>query len=218
MNKYNHLRAKALELRQNGMRLCEIQERLQLSKTTIYYWIKDLEVEINSGRSEKEIKAQTKASQATKKKWALKRQGYYEEGLLEAEKKFADPLFRDFVILYLTEGYKRSRNTVSICNSDADIMILAHDFLKLEANNKLYYSVQCHIDNDENEIKQFWANKLGISADLIRVARKSNSNHLSKRQWRSVNGVCTVGSSDTKLRSKMQAWIEYLKEQWTKKN
>jgi hypothetical protein len=44
-NKYAHLRQRAVELRtERQMSLDEIVERLQLPKTTIYYWIKDIPI------------------------------------------------------------------------------------------------------------------------------------------------------------------------------
>ena len=33
-----------------------------------------------------------------------------------------EPRFRDFVVLYIAEGYKRCRNTVSVCNSDPAVI------------------------------------------------------------------------------------------------
>jgi hypothetical protein len=43
---YAHLRDKAVELRsKHQMTLSEIVERLQLPKTIVYYWVKDIPVE-----------------------------------------------------------------------------------------------------------------------------------------------------------------------------
>lgn len=55
---------------------------------------------------------------------------------------------------------------------------------------------------------------LGIDGSVIRMQRKSNSNQLARRNWRSRHGVLTVGVGDTYLRSRLQAWIDRIREDW----
>lgn len=42
----------------------------------------------------------------------------YAEGQRSFDQLSEAPTFRDFVVLYMAEGYKHSPNRVSICNSD----------------------------------------------------------------------------------------------------
>ena len=46
------------------------------------------------------------------------------------------------------------------------------------------------------------------------MQRKSNSNQLAGRTWRSVHGVLTVRVCDTLLRAKLQGWMDRLRESW----
>jgi hypothetical protein len=211
-NKYAHLRQKAVELRtQRQMPLDEIVERLQLPKTTIYYWIKD--IPIPRRRPEQNFAQQvgTKAMQA---KFAALRQRAYEQGWAEAPELMQDPTFRDFVVLYMAEGFKRSRNSVSFVNSDPKLVVLAHYWLRQLVRNPIRYRLQYHTDHDVEELKDYWASKLDIDPEIIRPMRKSNSNQLSGRQFRSVYGLLTIEMGDTYLRARLEAWMDFVKAQW----
>jgi hypothetical protein len=76
------------------------------------------------------------------------------------------------------------------------------------------YWVQYHADQDLDELRTFWASQLGADPESIRLQRKSNSNQLKKRTWRSAYGVLTVRVSDTYLRAKLEAWMDCLRKEW----
>jgi AcrR family transcriptional regulator len=211
-NKYAHLRQKAIELRtQRQLTLDEIVERLQLPKTTIYYWIKDIPIPRRPPEQNIGQQLGTKAMQA---KFAALRQQAYEQGWAEAPKLMQDPTFRDFVVLYMAEGYKRNRNEVAFVNSDPKLVVLAHRWLKKFSRNPLRFDLQYHADHDVEELQRYWADLLNIQPSTIKPIRKSNSNHLSKRQFRSVYGLLTVEMGDTYLRARLEAWMDFVKAQW----
>lgn len=206
-----YLREKAIELRtKQNMTLEEITECLQLPKTTIYYWIKDLPIP----RTEKQTAAQRQRAHNNRDRAAAVRQKWYEEGLAEAPALLQDPTFRDFVVLYMAEGYKRNRNTVSIANSDPQIIKVAHRWMLKFGERKFAYRFQYHADHDVGELQHYWGGVLGINPDIIKPMRKSNSNQLTGRKFRSVYGVMTISVGDTRFRSRLQAWIDYIKAQW----
>jgi hypothetical protein len=209
--RYDHLRDKAIELRiQHNMTLEDIVERLALPKTTIYYWIKDLPIP----RTERQSEAQRQNSEKVRQKYALLREIAYQEGVAQAPELLKDPTFRDFVVLYMAEGSKRQRNKLGFVNSDARMVKLAHSWLKRLSSRSFFYTLQYHADHDVEELKHYWANILDISSDKIYPSRKSNSNALSGRQFRSVHGLLSVETGDTYLHAKMQAWMDIVKSQW----
>jgi hypothetical protein len=116
--------------------------------------------------------------------------------------------------MYLAEGYKRSRNHLSIGNSDPSVVLLATRWLRVLSRNKLEFSLQYHADQDLRQLSAFWGAALGIDPADVRVLRKSNSGRLSGRAWRSRYGVLTVRTCDTQLRARMQAWMDCLRESW----
>ena len=66
-----------------------------------------------------------KAAEANKRHWRRLREAAYDQGLAEFEDLSKDPLFRDFVCMFIAEGYKKCRNVVSVANSDATVIRLA---------------------------------------------------------------------------------------------
>ena len=211
MKKYDHLRKKAVELRiKKKMTLGDIANRLALNKSTVYYWVKNLKIpktELQNNAIKAMIKAHVKKHQKLRK-------AAYNEGKRLAPELFKNKQFRDFVVVYLCEGYRKTRHQVAVANANYMILTLVHHFIKKFSANKLHYGIQLHVDQDENEIKKYWSKKLGINETDIKIMRKSNSGKLRKRNWRSAYGVLTVRTNDTYFRAKLQAWMDYLQDQW----
>lgn len=204
-----YVREKARQPRlERRLSIDEIAQRLALPRTTVYYWVRDLPLgraRFNNGHP---------GNRAMQVKYRRLRRRAYEQGRREFHALAAEPTFRDFVCLYVAEGYKRSRNTVSICNSDPLVVVLAARWIKRFAANPVTYAVQYHADQRLDGLRTFWARRLGIPLDAIHLQRKSNSNRLSGRTWRSEKGVLTVRAADTLLRARMEAWMDCLKETW----
>jgi hypothetical protein len=210
--KLAHLREKAVMLRtQKNLTLDEIVERLSLPKTTVYYWIKDIPIP----RTEKQTAAQQRRADNTRVRYAALRDAAYQQGWDEAPELLQDPSFRDFVVLYMAEGSKRSRNTVEFVNSDGRMIQLANRWMcALSDKSRIRYRIQYHADHDLEALQKYWADLLGIQPENIKAMRKSNSNELSGRQFRSVYGVVSISVADTYFRAKLQAWMDYIKAQW----
>jgi AcrR family transcriptional regulator len=206
-----YVREKARKLRvEKHLSIDEIAERLALPKTTIYYWVRDLPL----GRPRRANPGQHKGNHTMRAKCRLRRAAAYAQGRLDFARFSLDPTFRDFVCLYMAEGYKRNRNVVSVCNSDPTIVLLCARWVRHFARNPVTYSIQHHADQDLDELRRFWARHLSVAPEEIRFQRKSNSGRLAGRTWRSRYGVLNVCANDTLFRSRLQAWIDCLQEQW----
>ena len=206
-----YLREKARALRvEKKLTIDELAERLALPRTTVFYWVADLPIPTTPARK----LAQRRAAAATSRKHRLLREAAYEQGRAEFAKLAEEPTFRDFVTLYIAEGSKRNRNAVAICNSDPAVLRLAAGWFDQFTRAPFDYRVQYHADQDLDALRVFWARELQIDVDMIRVQRKSNSNQLRKRTWRSEHGVLTVRVNDTLFRARLQAWIDCIRRQW----
>jgi len=206
-----YLRDKARQIRvEKRLTIDEIAERLALPRTTIYHWVKDIPIPLTSRQSE----AQRRGTAANVEACRRRREAAYAAGRDEFDVLARDPTFRDFVCLYVAEGYKRNRNVVSIANSDPAVILVADRWLKRLADRPLSYSVQYHADQDLDEIRGFWGELVAVDPSRVRLLRKSNSNQLSGRTWRSVHGVLSVSVADTLLRARLQAWMDRLREGW----
>ena len=220
MKKYEHLRKRAREWRQQGIALTEICKRMSLGRSTIHYWIKDIPIDVSraSGdkRTEAQIKGQQKGSRANSICAQKKREEAYSEAFQNAELLLKEKDLRDFIVLYSAEGYRRNRNVVNFVNSNPVMVKMCYNVMKRIANKErpFRFYLQCHIDNDDKKLKSFWAELLSVPSDEIRIIRRSNSGELSGRKWRSTLGVLSVVVHDTYFRSKIQALMDYVEREW----
>lgn len=197
------------------MSVDEIAERLALPKTTVWYWIKDLPL----GRPRKITPPASPGQRQGNKAMQLKYQRLREAAYASAREEYAEmaavPGFTDFICLYLAEGYKRNRNTVSVGNSDPAIVRHCTRWIRHLSSRKVTFSVQYHTDQDLQELQEFWSDLVGVEPKDIKLLRKSNSGQMKGRTWRSVHGVLTVCTNDTLFRARLQAWMDMIRESWT---
>lgn len=210
-----YIREKARSMRvERQFTIDELAERLALPRTTIYYWVRDLPIPGSGSGTGWPAAAQRKGTIAMQRKFRLLREEAYRDGAAMYRELAADPTFRDFVCLYIAEGYKRNRNEVSICNSDPVVMRIATRWLSRLTETRLRFSLQYHADQNLDELRKFWGETLSVEPDAIKLQRKSNSNQLAGRQWRSRYGVIAVRVPDTMLRARLQAWMDCLRGEW----
>jgi hypothetical protein len=210
-----YLREKARSMRvERQFTIDELAERLALPRTTIYYWVRDLPIPGSGSGGVWPEAARRKGTRAMQRKYRLLREEAYREGLASFDELAVDPTFRDFVCLYTAEGYKRNRNVVSVCNSDPVVVRVATRWIRRLTDRQLGFSIQYHADQDLSELREFWSNTLEIDAGTIKLQRKSNSNQLTSRTWRSRHGVLTVWVGDTLFRARLQAWMDRLRSEW----
>jgi hypothetical protein len=138
-----------------------------------------------------------------------------ERGLAEYDELQLVPTFRDFVVLYIAEGYKRDRNTLSITTSDPVVIALSAAWLERRSGRVPSVRIQYHADQDTEELRVFWAAKLGVEAAAIRFHPKTNSSQLRTRTWRCAYGVVAVAVHDTLLRARLQAWMDRVFASWS---
>jgi AcrR family transcriptional regulator len=207
-----YVRDKARKLRlEQGLSIVEIAQRLNLSKTTIYYWVRDIPLQ----RPRRANPGQRRGNRGMRRKYRELREAAYAEGRDSFQTLcMSDSTFRDFVCMYIGEGYKRSRNAVSISNSDPRVAVLATHWLRALSSKTLRFSVQYHLDQDPWKLAEFWGSTLRVDPAEIRMQPKKNSGRLKGRVWRCTHGVIAVAAWDTLLRARLQAWMDCVQEQW----
>jgi transposase-like protein len=208
-----YMREKARKLRADQeLTIDEIAERLGVSRTTVYFWVGDMP-------RPKRCRARrgpghAKGNRAMQAKYKRLRDEAYELGKWEFRRLQRLPTFRDFVCLYIAEGYKRSRNTVQVANSDGAAMRLAVYWLSRFSTKRMKFSIQYHADQRPEALQVYWAKELGIPGLTLDLLRKSNSGQLAHRTWRSKHGVLSVRIHDTLFRARLQGWIDCMRIDW----
>jgi excisionase family DNA binding protein len=215
MSHPSYLREHARRLRaEKRLTIDELAERLALSRSTVYYWVRDMPIPGSGPGGGFASEAQRKGTRAMKRKYRLLREAAYREGVESYEELCRDPTFRDFVCLYIGEGYKRSRNRVALANSDPLVMLQATRWIRRLTDREPLFWLQYHADQDPEQLVRFWSELLEAPREAVRVLRKSNSNQLTGRLWRSRYGVLSVSVGDTYLRARLQAWIDLTQRSW----
>jgi AcrR family transcriptional regulator len=221
MKRLAQTREQAIHLRKSeSLSIDELASRLGVSRGTVYYWVKNMPLMQPPGkakpRSEKQEANRRAAVAAMQAKYAAVRQSAYDEVYGKAHEMLRDSTIRDFVVLYLAEGYRKDRNTVALGNSNPKIVRFAHDCMKrLATNSHFDYRFQYHADQDPEELKRYWAMILNVEPSTIIPVPKTNSGHLKHRRFNCEYGVCTVRIGDTRFRAQLQALMDAVQEQWS---
>jgi hypothetical protein len=150
--------------------------------------------------------AATAASHANRTKRRRLRNRAYSEGRGSFERLASDATFRDFVSLYIAEGYKKARHHVAVGRSDPAVVKLAHHWISRFAQNKTSFRIQYHADQSLSALQRFWAAQLDIDPADIKFQRKSNRGRLNGRTWRS-RATLSFGP-------RLQGWMDCMEEQW----
>jgi hypothetical protein len=209
-----YIREKAREMRiKKQLTIDELAERLALPRTTIYYWVKDLPIPA-AGGGRFSTEAQRKGNRAMQARYRRRREPAYDQAVRSYPTMIQTPGFRDFLTLFITEGYRRSRDTVAISNSDPAVVLLATRWMRRLSRRKVTYAVQIHVDQSPDEVRRFWSSVIGVDPGEIGVQRKSNSNQLHGRTWRSEHGVLAARTSNTYFREEMRARTDRLRVSW----
>jgi hypothetical protein len=210
-----YIREKARTLRiDRGLTIDELAERLALPRSTIYHWVRDLPIPTSGAGGGWPESARRKGTKGMQRKYRLLRQEAYREGLASFDELAGSPAFRDFVCLYVAEGYKRNRNVVALGNSDPAVVGLATRWIRFLSSRPLAFAIQYHADQDPVDLRNFWGGVVQSDPAAIRLQRKSNSGRLRGRTWRSRHGVLEVRASDTVARATLQAWMDRLRSDW----
>lgn len=213
MNKYLHLKEKALSLRIQNKTLNEICELLSLPKTTVYYWIKGTKIP-RTDKQNKQVASLSKYNRSNKKFYEKLRGSAYLEGVKEFTFLKTDFSFLNFVTIFACEGYRKGKHNVCVTNSDLAIMILSHNWMNKLSTKKATYALQLYEDNNVSNVVEYWATHLKIDKKLIKVWLKKDSGKLKGRNTRSLYGTLTIRKNDTYFRVRVQAWMDILKKDW----
>ena len=152
------LRQKVRAIRlEEQLTIDQIAARLGLSRSTIYHWVRDTPIAASGSGGAWPDAARRKGNKVMQSKYRALREAAYREGLRSYDRLAArGPNFRDFVCLYIAEGYKRDRNIVSICNSDPAVIRICNAWILRLTGYPLEYRVQHHADQRPSELIRFW--------------------------------------------------------------
>lgn len=195
----------------------QLAKRLALPRSTIYYWVRDLPLLDASSDTGAPAASTAVAGAPEPNPVAPREQSAYEEGLRSFDDLVIQPTFRDFLSIYILDGYKRDRRRVALANADPAVMRLANRWIWRLTDKSPSLSVRFHPDQGVGELRRFWSETVGVDGAAIR-ARRAAQGELTRRshQWGPLplHGVLTITVDDTLLRARLQAWMRRMRESW----
>lgn len=206
----------ALKMKRDNLSTKEISEKMNRPIGTIKRWLAPYKLKASS-EVIKEIAL--KASLKMQENYALKRTEAYNKANETVEIDLEDKLLRDFVNIYIGEGTKKGKCTIAIVNSDPKIILLSVNILKkyfLKDNKKITLEVRYYKENNnELELLEYWKNL--VSDEIINFTTylqptvKAEGHNNSNKY-----GLVTLRIIDTYAKEKLNAYMDYVKEEWTK--
>lgn len=177
----------AIELRKAGVSMRSIAAQLEVAKSSISLWTRDIPIpihcrnKIGQNRTVQSYSNNGKLASASARK---KRLIFQQTGINQA-RAAAENLFIIGCMLYWCEGHK-SKNTIEFANSDPDLIVLFIKFLRSSLNvedDAIKLRINVHLNNglSQADIQNYWLNLTGLkNANL----RKGTYNRYSKSSSR----------------------------------
>lgn len=207
----------ALELRSKGLSYSQIKNRINVSKSTLNLWLKNLpltkeQIALLRDKNPARIEKFRNTMQAKRIKEELDSFGKIksEIGDLTVREKILGGLF-----LYWGEGTKAARGTVALTNTDPDSLKFFVSWLRLLGVRVSQMKVVLHLYSDMNIEKemQFWSDYLRIPIGQFRkpYIKKTKLADLTYKVSFG-HGTCSVLYLNKDLYLYVMSGIKYLRD------
>jgi len=210
---------KARALRKKGYSLNQIVKEEKFSKASVSIWVRDI---VLTKKQKKKISKRGRSVESIEKRRInrlfneqCKRQTIIDE----AKKDFSSISLEELkiigIILYLGEGAKTNKGTVSVANSDPAVIKIMVRFLKEVCKvpeNKLHGHIHTFEHANVELTEKYWSKTTGIPRkQFYKTYIKPSSASLQKRKTLPF-GTFDLSVSNTKLFLTIMGWIERIKE------
>lgn len=220
---------KAIKLRKLGNSYQQISSILKAPKSTLSYWLKDVEIsqiaksKIQSRRCSTGIAKLIERNKAQTVLAEKKHKELEEEGKKEAKKLYSDSLFVLGVSLYWAEGYKQGAygskwKSIDFANADPKmIKIMVKFFIKFLKIKKSDIKIQIMLHDSEGIDKaiNFWHNITRVPKDnFIKTACSASKTSAKKITRKLEHGTIHLRINNVRQFFRLIGWIEGLKSKF----
>lgn len=204
-------KTEAFLLRREGKSYNEISKALNISKSSISHWFKNINWSENLKKelTQRAKKITTeKLNNFRKTRWEKFYTKARKEAIKEFPKLIKNPLFIAGVMLYWGEGDNKSKTRLSFTNTDPRMVKIFFTFLKKILRikkNKLTVSLILYPDLREKTCKEFWITEASLqSARFVKTQYIQGRHKARKLNW----GICMLNFSDGYNKEKIRTWID----------
>jgi predicted DNA-binding protein YlxM (UPF0122 family) len=210
----------ARRLRKEGFSIGEIANKVEVSKSSVSLWVRDIEL-TKAQKERLQEKSHLFVSKKNTEFFRKKRKFYQDAGKEKA--KQGDQLHLIGCMLHWAEGSKE-RQRVDFTNSDPEMMLVFMKFLRecYEVKDEdISVSIQCYNDiHTVEEIESYWLNLLHLPNGCLRKTLVNKYPKISKRKRKSCLefGTCKIRVSKVELQQNIygaiQEYIGFKKDKW----
>ena len=202
-------RFRAVELRKRGKSYSEIRLQMQVSKSTLSRWLREIEL---TAEQKNLLRGRELSRLAGAKAQQQKRIERTKKVVEKSEKEISllinNPLFLAGLMLYWAEGDKHKGERVKFTNSDENAIILMMKwFREICKIPEEKFRIALHIHNlhSRPEVKAYWSEITGIP---LQNFHKVFVKKTSLRQRRNIlyNGTCGIVINNKELFRKIVGW------------
>ncbi len=209
------LQHKARKLRGQGLSLNEITKKLQVSKSSVSIWVRDIKLtkrQINKLYRNKRtgaLKGSYIAAQNKLKKTEDLVNKFLKEGKREIGKISKRDRFVAGIAMYFAEGSKTGGSVQFSNSNSASISFMTEWFREFceVSNKKLRCSLYIHDDLDEKKAKKYWSKITGVPLSQFKKTYVVKNNKNRYRRTRNEYGVLRIEFSNVNMLRKIKGWI-----------
>lgn len=208
----------AIDMRKQNMSYSQIKSKLNVSKSTLSLWLRDMPLSEKRIRELRDYSEQRiEKTRATKRKKKLTRMhGVYKRIVHDFGTISKRELYIAGFFLYWGEGLKADPYTVMFTNTDPAMVKCFIVWIQLLGIEKSRLKVYLHLYNDMNVASaiSFWSKELGIAKTSFRkpYIKKVGATKRKHYKGRFGFGTCNVYSSNRDVREKIAAGIARFRE------
>jgi len=202
----------ARELRSNGCSIYEISEQLNVSKSSVSVWVRD--IDLTDGQ-----RADLRSRRISGPKPFRERATYKEvrmiardKGREKARQNIMDKSYIAGCALYWAEGGK-GRNAIRFCNTDPNMMKIFISFLRDYfdvKDERITFRIRCYFDHEYSfsNAVSFWSEVLNLPASQLQKSQCMKPN--SRSRLKHEHGICYLNVNDIDIKQQIFGSIEEL--------
>lgn len=216
MTKINELR-KALSLRKEGKSYSQIKKELKISKSTLSRWLRTIpltkiQIEKLQNRNQERIE---KFIQTMRLKREKRLDQYYQHEKSRILPLSTKELYLSGIFLYWGEGNKTSRSSISVSNTDPEVLKFTI-FWMIESLNikKEKIKIYLHLYSDMSVKKEisYWSNQLNIDSKHFSKPYIKKTKKIFIDQKGFGHGTCTVVFNNTQFKETLLMSIKAISD------
>lgn len=214
-------REKARTLRAKGKSYSEIREELNIGKSTLSGWLRDMPLTKAQMRKLRDINPRRIENFRTTMR--VKREGRLNQAYIQAKNDIGKLTRRDLFIaglyLYWAEGTKSALGRIAMTNTDPSVLKAFLDWCKLMRIPHAKLRVKLHLYKDMNieEETRFWSQTLAIPNPQFRkpYIKKSRLSDIIYKSGYG-HGTCNIIFDNVPMWEYITMALKYIREQHTR--